>query len=157
MHRIVTTCEERVSVKLQLFIRCFVSPSLLIAIFDHKHNRINHKCKMKIHTKNAKINDSSERLSNTLTFSNESITRQETEHNTYHMCPMISYELCGVINPKVDCRHVLHNKRNRQIAHGLNNNKLSFAPVDYLGKDTCRYEEGQRVKHPNKNFDTTRR
>ena len=83
--------------------------------------------------------------------------QQEAEHNRYCVCPKMSCEQRGVANTKVDCEHMLSNKRNMQVAHVPNNAKLSFSSVAYLYKDTHRYEHGQKCKHPDGTLDTTRR
>ena len=72
-NRAVSAGEEKARMKFQLFQRHFVSPSLSLAIFGHKLNRLNHQFEIKISAKNAKVSclESISRLSEPLATSNE--------------------------------------------------------------------------------------
>ena len=77
MKRVVAIGEEKVRVECQLFQRFFVSPSLLLLIFGHQHDRINHENEIKAHAKNTKVIHfhASTRLSELLTASSECVAQ----------------------------------------------------------------------------------
>ena len=112
---------------------------------------------MKIHTKNANVTylDSSARLRDFLTVSNQCERQWEAEYNLYFSCPKMSCEQYGVVNPKEECENILNNKRYRQTDHTPSSNKIIFDNVAYLRKYTHRHEYVQKIKHPDGTLETT--